>query len=271
MAILKVDKRLCKSCGTCAEVCGLGIIKMGTEDLPIISLPDACCACGHCVASCPNAALDNDKAPLINQKTLHNFPVIDSDTAADFMRSRRSVRSYERVSVPRESILKLLEIARYSPSGHNSQGLSYTVIDNPEILKKISETTIEWLEGLLKANVPWVIGLRSIIDTYRNTGTDTILRGAPCLIAAIAPVSHGMAQDNAKFSLEYVELYATSLGMGTCWAGFVQLCAGARYQPIMELLNIKEDTAVVGALLAGYPKNIYKRLVDRNPLQVDWI
>lgn len=271
MAILKVDRNVCKSCGKCTEVCGMGIIKMGIEDLPILSFPDACCACGHCVASCPNAALDNDKAPLIKQAILHNFPVIDADTAAAFLRSRRSVRNYQSVSVPRESILKLLEIARYAPSGHNSQGLSYTVIDNPEILKKISEATIEWLEGLLKANVPWVQGLKSIIDTYRNTGRDTILRDAPCLIVATAPVSHGMAQDNAKFSLEYVELYATSLGMGTCWAGFMQLCAGARYKPIMELINIKDDTAVVGALLAGYPKYTYKRLVDRNPLQVDWV
>lgn len=271
MAVLNVDKNLCKSCGICTEVCGMGIIKMDIEALPILSLPDACCACGHCVASCPNAALDNDKAPLIKQEVLHKFPVINADTAATFMRSRRSVRNYQKISVPRESIIKLLEIARYAPSGHNSQGLSYTVIDNPKILKKISETTIEWLEGLLKANVPWVLGLKSIIDTYRNIGTDTILRDAPCLIIATAPVNHGMAQDNAKFSLEYVELYATSLGMGTCWAGFVQLCAGARYKPIMELINIKEDTAVVGALLAGYPKNIYKRLVDRNPLQVDWV
>lgn len=80
-----------------------------------------------------------------------------------------------------------------------------------------------------------------------------------------------MGQDNARFSLEYAELYATSLGLGTCWAGFVQLCAGAKYPPMLELMKVKEGVAVVGALMVGFPKYTYKRLVDRNPLQVDWV
>jgi hypothetical protein len=44
------------------------------------------------------------------------------------------------------------------------------------------------------------------------------------------------AHENARFALEYVELYATSLGLGTCWAGFVELAAGSNYQPLLATM-----------------------------------
>lgn len=271
MAVLKVDKDVCKGCGTCVESCPQGLIGIDSSNYPEMLFESACIACGHCVACCPNTALDNERALLINQKPLTKFPVLDPTSAENFLRSRRSVRKYKSDSIPKETIIELLNIARYAPSGHNSQGLSYTVIDNVEVLRKISGATIDWLESLLKADLQWVQNFKLLIDAYRNTGTDTILRSAPCLIAATAPKGFGMALDTAKFSLEYVELYATSLGLGTCWAGFVQLCAGAEYPPILELMKIDEKTSVIGVLIAGYPKYSYNRLVERNPLQISWI
>lgn len=162
MAVLTVNQELCVKCGVCIESCPLGIIGM-SSDGPQMLAPDNCCSCGHCVASCPNAALDNNQAPLKNQETLEKFPVIDPKTAANFLRSRRSIRRYQTASVPREKILQLLDVARFAPSGHNSQGISYKVIDKPEILKKISDVTVDWLEELVKANVPWVQGFKGLI------------------------------------------------------------------------------------------------------------
>jgi hypothetical protein len=74
-----------------------------------------------------------------------------------------------------------------------------------------------------------------------------------------------------KYYSFWRQLYATYLDLGSCWAGFVQLCAGANYPPILKLMKVNEGVAVVGALMAGFPKYTYKRLVDRNPLQVNWL
>jgi len=270
MALLIVNQELCTKCGTCSESCAVGVIGMASEG-PQMLVPEACNACGHCVAVCPNAALDHEKAPLKNQKPLPRFPVLDPETAADFIRSRRSIRNYEDVAVPRELIRQLLEIARFAPSGYNSQGLSYLAIDNKDLLRKIAAVTIDWLDELVKTGLPWAQRFAGLVEVYRNTGKDVILRDAPCLIVATAPADFVMGQDSARFALEYVELYATSFSLGTCWAGFVQMCAGANYQPLLELLKLTEGIAVLGTMIVGYPKHICKRLVDRNPLELRWV
>lgn len=74
---------------------------------------------------CPHAALDNVKAPLSKQVEQENTPVIDAETAARFLRARRSIRCYKKDIVPREKILQILNIARLAPTGGNTQGVVY--------------------------------------------------------------------------------------------------------------------------------------------------
>jgi nitroreductase/NAD-dependent dihydropyrimidine dehydrogenase PreA subunit len=271
MELLQVNRELCTKCGICAAICPNGLIGIGAEG-PQEQMIENCLACGHCVAACPQGALDNRKAPLADQAQLPQYPVIDSQTAARFLRGRRSIRNYQKKQISREKLLELLEIARFAPSGCNSQGLSYLVVQNPAVLKEITARTIEWLDGQVKAGVPWAAGFAGVVAIYRDNGYDVILREAPSLIIATAPQEMGMmAHENARFALEYVELYATSLGLGTCWAGFVELAAGSNYQPLLAALRLPEGTAFAGAMMAGYPQYTFKRLVDRNPLQVSWV
>lgn len=260
----------CIRCGICIDVCPFGIIRMG-EERAIHYLPQACNACGHCVAVCPQAALDNEKTPLEKQENLKQIPVIDASVAKEFLRSRRSVRNYKNETVPRETILKLLDIARYAPTGGNSQGISYLVIDHPEILKQVITLTVNWMAACIASGMDWIKPYTGYVEDYRKNSVDRILRNAPCLVLATAPKGFSMGHDNSRFTLEYVELYATTLGLGTCWAGFVELCAGANYLPMLELLKIPEELSVVGAMLVGYPKYRFHRLVERNPLNVSFI
>jgi len=269
MELLKIDQELCIKCGLCAEVCPNGVIGMSTEGPKTVS--PACIVCGHCTAICPTAALDNEKAPLEKQVPLDTYPVLEPETAAAFLRSRRSIRQYKKEKVAKETVMKLLDIARFAPTGCNSQGLSYIVIENDEKLKRITKATIEWLEKQLADNVEWVKPFAGFATAYRNHGIDVVLRDAPSVIAAIAPQGLSMAHDNARFSLEYVELYATSMGLGTCWAGFVELAAATQYKPLLEALQVPEGFVVAGTMMFGYPKYTFKRLVDRQPLKVTWV
>jgi nitroreductase/NAD-dependent dihydropyrimidine dehydrogenase PreA subunit len=270
MSLIYVNQELCTKCGLCAAVCPNGMIGIGVEGPEELSGRN-CIACGHCVAVCPQAALDNRKTPLANQAPLERFPVIDPPTAARFLRARRSVRRYQKKQVPKEKLLELLEIARFAPTGRNTQGLAYLVIQDGNILKQISVRTIECFEEQIAQGTAWANRYAAVTATYRNTGNDIILREAPCLIVAIAPRDFTIGHDNARFSLEYVELYATALGLGTCWAGFVELAAGTNYGPLLKVMRVSEGMAVAGAMMVGYPQYTYKRLVDRDPLQVTWV
>lgn len=269
---IKVNSEKCTKCGLCEKICR-GTLVM--SDLGPKVDNDLCIECGHCVAVCPNGALDSTKTPLDNQVQIQKEKLIDSDIAATFLRSRRSIRTFQKRDVSREIISELLNIARFAPTACNSQGLSYHVIDNHEILHKITSIIADWTEesienGVLK-NSPWVQNTVSTIEQYRNDNKDTILRDAPCLVIAIAlREQKELGRDNTHFSLTYVQLYAQTLGLGTCWSGLFEYCSMAEYEPLLRLLNISKDRVVTGALLVGYPLYNFKRLVDRNPLEITW-
>ncbi|MBP2636425.1 MAG: nitroreductase [Firmicutes bacterium] len=269
MDLIQVDQEKCTRCSLCVQVCPSRVISMGSQG-PEAGNP-SCIACGHCVAVCPHAALDNRKAPLAKQLPMDNEPVLDAETAARFMRTRRSIRCYKKTAVPREKVLQMLEIARLAPTGGNSQGVAYHVIDNATVLRKISAVTVDWMEGQVEQGTAWAKYFDGLVDVYRKTAEDVILREAPCLVIAVTNKRFlDRGRDNTHFSLAYAELYAPTLGLGTCWAGFFGACAASGYQPLLELLNLPPQLAVTGGLMVGFPKYFYKRLVERNPLQVTW-
>lgn len=270
MEAFKVNQDKCVKCGICGKVCPAGIIKVEDHG-PKLLFPNACLVCGQCVAVCPQEALDHEKTPLANQVNLSKFPVIDTETAANFLRSRRSIRCYKEEKVNRQTLEQLINIARFAPSAGNTQGLSYIIIESSDILQKITALTIDWMEELINSGQSWAKRYAGLVKAYRKTGKDVILRGAPHLLVATAPVDLLPGRDSGHFALAYVELFATTLGLGSCWAGYVENCAAAKYPPLLELLKVPEGKMVAGAIMVGYPGYTYKRLVDRNDLDLKWL
>lgn len=269
--LIQVNHDKCTKCGLCVKVCR-GTLGLGEQGLEVVN--DLCIACGHCVAVCQKGALDHNLAPLEKQTLLEKPSIAHPDTAARFLRSRRSVRSFRKKHVPRETIRELLDIARFAPTACNSQGVSYHIVDDPVTLKEIPSVIADWAEDDLKHGAlgksPWSKNTANTICCYRN-GKDTILRDAPCLIIATADKDQfTLGRDNTHFSLTYAQLYAPALGLGTCWSGLFEYCAASEYEPLLRLLRLPENKIVTGALLTGYPVYSFKRLVDRDPLQISW-
>ncbi|MGQ9750861.1 nitroreductase family protein [Desulfosoma sp.] len=272
MALIRVDQEKCHRDGTCARVCPVGILALDAQKGPTVrrGMASLCIGCGHCVAACPHGALDHVRAPQAAQRPLERFPVVDPETALLFLRARRSIRCYRPEPVPQPVLEKLLQAARYAPSGHNSQGLSFTVVASPEAMDAVRRLVVQWMRRLVDSGSPLAAQwhMQGIVHAH-DKGQDPILRNAPHLIVASAPQSHQAARVTSFLALEYVELYATSLGLGTCWAGYVQTCA--MDQPDLgRLLELPEDHRITGCLMAGFPDVTYHRLPERNPLQVRW-
>lgn len=275
MNLLHVDQEKCTRCGVCAAVCPGSIINMGQLGPEIVY--DLCVDCGHCVAACPHAALNNVNTPLVNQTLLQKTPILDADAAAQFLRARRSIRNYQPKAVPREKILQMLDIARMAPTACNSQGIVYHVVDDPFSLRQIADVVIDWAEGELRnpqsatAVSRYAQHLALIISTYRQTGQGGTLRSAPCLVVAAADKAlQAPGRDNAYLALAYAQLYAPSIGLGTCWAGLFEYCAASGYEPLLAVLKLPEHMQVMTGMMVGYPEYMYQRLVDRNPLAVTW-
>ena len=273
MDFIQVDQDKCTRCGVCATVCP-GVIGMGDNGPQAIR--DLCVSCGQCVAVCPEGALDNTNAPLANQIPVGENAVLDSESAAQFLRSRRSIRNYQQKAVPRDKVRQLLDIARIAPTACNSQGVAYHVVDHPETLRQIAAAVIDWTEAELNSSPAMAASKYAphtamMVEIYRRTGEDTVLRSAPCLIVATADKnSFAVGRYNTYISFAYLQLFATSMGLGTCWAGLLEYCAASGYEPLLNLLNLPKNMQVTSGMMVGYPKYTYQRLVDRNPLPVTW-
>jgi nitroreductase/NAD-dependent dihydropyrimidine dehydrogenase PreA subunit len=267
MSIIKVDPKLCTKCGICVNVCPVKVLSMD-DNSPIAANPQNCISCGHCVAVCPRAALDNLKTPFSKQEISAKIPVIDAKTAEQFLRSRRSIRCYKDNKVPRDKLLQLLDITRFVQTAGNSQGVSYMIVEDKDTLKKVADLVIDWMES--QGDKPSRASFPRHVKAYRETGIDTILRGASHLILGMADSKNNNGRENTILSFAYLELFAPSLELGSCWAGLLEFALFARYQPLLELFNFPENKNFTGAMMVGYPKYTYKRLVDRNPLEVTW-
>ena len=263
MNLLTISQDKCIKCGLCVNECPENVLKLG-ENCPEEVCTENCISCGHCVAICPREAIDSKKTPLINQVSSKTFPKLSSEEAKNFLRSRRSIRSYKEIPVPKEKLIELVNIAHFAPTGSNLQGISYLIVDDKNILDKAIKLTIEKLADDGASNKRF----NHYIQAYNNEGVDTIFRGAPCLILATADTDFIRGRENSIFSLTYLELYAPSLGLGSCWAGVFEKIALKYYSPMLKLFNIPINKKITGVVMVGYPKYNYPRLIDRNPLDV---
>lgn len=190
--------------------------------------------------------------------------------AEHFLRSRRSIRSYQAKELEKEKIAKLIDIARYAPTGRNSQHIKWLVINSGETVRDMAGMTIDWMKHLVKEKHPLAASykLERIVGIW-DSGYDIICRGAPGLVVAYAPKEYGGAHLDSTIALTFLDLAAPSVGFGTCWAGFFMIAA-ANWPPLQQALALPEGHACFGAMMIGYPKYKYQRLPLRNKPDILW-
>lgn len=187
-----------------------------------------------------------------------------------FLRSRRSIRVYKNKPVEREQLARLIEIARYAPSGQNAQNAQWLVIGDWDELKRLKEMVIDWMRHAI-ANTPDLAAALFLEKTVQRweAGADVILRNAPALIVAHGHQKDRSAPVTCTIALTYLELAATSMGLGGCWAGYFNIAAN-HFPPMMEALGLPEDHQSMGAMMVGWPKFKYQRLPTRKPPKITW-
>jgi len=272
MSVFAIDSDKCDSCGVCSAECPAGIILIKEPGaLPYKAKGGElmCINCGHCVAVCPTGALHHERMEPeecvpISRKLLPSGAHVEH-----LMKSRRSIRVYKEKPVPRETLAKLIDIARYAPSGGNIQPVHWLVIEDREEIKRLGGLAVDWMRSMLQA-MPGLddqshLGL---IVSACDRGIDMIMHEAPHLIVAHAQIQFGLLQADCDIALTYLELAAYSMGLGACWNGLFYMTSN--HPTVKEALQLPEGHQCFGAMLIGYPKYKYRRIPLRKEPKVVW-
>lgn len=270
--ILTVDKETCNRDGICVHSCPSGLIEMkdGGYPVPVPEADEVCIRCGHCVAVCPTGSIQHRVVKLGKCLPVVKDLKISAEQCEQFLKGRRSIRAFKKKPVPQNDLAKLTETARFAPTGHNSQGVEYLVICNRNELHKLAGLTVDWMRAVI-INMPALAAELFLERTVRRweQGIDVILREAPAVIIAHASKDNGIAPTDCVIALTYLELAASSMGMGCCWAGYFR-SATANYPPLAQALQLPEGNQCFGAMMAGYPEFHYDRIPTRKPARVMW-
>lgn len=139
------------------------------------------------------------------------------------IRTRRSVRKYDKRPVPEESVQKILEAGRWAPSANNSQPWSFIVLRDEKVRKEVARAATY---GRFLADAP--LGIAVIIDPAASSN----------------PVEDG------AIATQNMLLAAHALGLGTCWIGSY----GSAYEErVKEILSIPEGKRLLSIVSVGFP------------------
>jgi nitroreductase/NAD-dependent dihydropyrimidine dehydrogenase PreA subunit len=273
MITIEVDRKTCKGDGRCVEICPVQILRMNPEQRVPEFIPggaDLCINCGHCFASCPHESIRLSSMSVEQAPPLDHAALPKSEQVELLLKGRRSIRLYKDKPVSKESVEKLLDIARYAPSGINRQPVNWLVIMGKDKVRELSGSVIKWMEELLKSKSSMAQSLRfdRLVEGW-NKGQDMICRGAPCVIIAYGLKDDPIAAQSCVISGEYLEIAAFGLGFGACWDGYVSMAINMS-EEVRKFIGISSRAQAGAAMMIGYAKYSYPRIPSRNPTQIKW-
>lgn len=282
----------CTKCKACIKVCPPQLYYFKDDQLRIArNFEEFCIECGHCVAICPVNVIQLKGRPIDEVKDL---PEIEKKLTLNFLlnlvQTRRSIRQYKEKSVPKELVEKILEVARYSPTGSNTENVHFTIVQDPELLTKFSNELTKNVSDFVKKyeDPEERISLEAIFGkgllrftTERIESFKRILRGIKIgrefwrwnteLIIIHAPrATTSTLVEDCSLAACHIMLAAETLGLATCSLGYATALLN-RIRSISELVKIPTDHIVGYALSIGYPNVKYQRIPARKPVRVKWL
>jgi nitroreductase/NAD-dependent dihydropyrimidine dehydrogenase PreA subunit len=271
---LAIHPQSCNRCGLCATVCPSGIITLqgGAPPRFIDGGAAYCIACGHCEAVCPSGCLvleDLRLAPTDFEPAAVEMEM-EPERLAGYLRMRRSIRHYREEPVARDTILRLMDVVRFAPTGHNRQDVRWLMIHDTGELRRLTGLAVDWMRETAASGSPLAkrFHMQARVLAWES-GRDSICRLAPHLALAYVHEDNPVAGTDAIIALAHLDIAAQSFGLGACWGG-IFLLALNNYPPLREALSLPAEHLPVHVLMLGYPEVRFQRPPKRNRADIAW-
>lgn len=283
--MISIDYDKCDNCNLCFQACMAESIAKGPEVKEEAGV--LCIECGHCYSVCPRDAITLLGYEDVKTNLLPEAKPVSGEAMMALLRGRRSARGFRKgMAVPEEDLRAIIEAASLAPSAHNSRPLKVYVYRDPGTIEKMRLRTLAYYRRLAKIfksrafAAMWKLSgqdpeeqriLSCAFDqvTAEQEGKDILFYDAPCLLIITAPRLNSMAQGDAWLASENALLYAESIGVATCFSGFLIMAVNWDLR-LRRIMRIPAKERVVGALMVGYARREWKREAPRKNLPTAW-
>jgi len=277
----EIDQEVCTSCGACVEVCRFEVLKLRRRGAEACGI-GGCIVCGACAAVCPTGALSHPAMPADRMRDLPADPAVGYDDLMGLLGQRRSIRRYTDEPVPEADLRRLVEAAILAPSGHNAQPWAFTFVTDRARLDEIRAAYAEFYRDLLARAadeagreelgathgeqmlhlLDAMAGALQLIVRAHDRGDDRLLWHAPVLAIVHSTADAPVAEVSCTYAAANMMLAATSLGLGTCIVGFLNI--PMLIDPgFVSVLGLPDGHLLRVGMALGHPARRYLRSVVR--------
>jgi nitroreductase/NAD-dependent dihydropyrimidine dehydrogenase PreA subunit len=286
--MISIDPNKCTRCGACNAVCPAIVIEIQKESaVPVY--PQSCIQCYHCVAVCPVDAVSCTEFPLSEFKSVGKSMPTPAAMRNQLL-SRRSVREFKDKPVSREILDDLVRVASHAPTGHNAQSVELCVITDKELINGVDMRIVKLFDSMLSVidnpvaeNAVKLFGGSKMGEMLMTQKNDLkrfkaappprnfhVFRNAPVLMIAHSGADAVSGKDDCVIALSHAMMMANSLGLGATWIGY--LVGMAKFDPTLKKkFGVPAKNALNSAIIVGWPKYKYKKIVPRQTVGVKWI
>lgn len=149
-----------------------------------------------------------------------------ADDIHQIIKTRRSVRKFKQTPVAEDVLKKIVDDARYAPSGGNVQPWEFIVVNDPVTCPQVFAATA-WLKAAGKPE-----------PNEQPT--------AYIVVVANPALTDGYLEDCAA-ATQTILLSAWAEGVGSCWIGAL------KQKPLRAVLQVPDKKVVTAVVALGYP------------------
>ena len=250
--IIRINPEKCVGCGLCRMDCPANNILVEDKKAKIIG--QNCILCGHCAAICPKAAVSMtgfDEPP----QAIEGPAALDPQALLAAIKTRRSIRRFTAQPVPPETVARIIEAGRLTPSGGNAQDVSFIVLQDS--MDRAEAAAVRLFLPLMRLVNP--VAKRMDIDDH------FFFKKAPAAIVVVSP-----NKVNGALAAANMELMAEACGLGVLYSGFFAMAAN-RSRALRKMLGLNRGDYAVTTLVLGYSGVRYHRTAQKEAASIRYI
>lgn len=186
------------------------------------------------------------------------MPQEEYDHLLKLVQDRRTIRQFRPDPIPKGSIEKIIDVARWAPSGFHTQPWEFVVIQK----KEVKEAVIK----ILDTHAPPITNPQTA--AHARTSVPRSFRDAPAFILLLADwramvglpghptepneLIRGIYQSGLASAFLYMHLAATSLGLAAQW--YTSATRPDAEREIRTLIGFPDSLTIYDMMVLGYPE-----------------